>query len=126
MLALLTATTTSSCKHENLQERFKREAAEYTKKNCPQKIDQVTVLDSITFATDKNQYCYYYSIEGDGAVELVKSQSDGFHKMLLDGVRNSTKLVTEKEAEVTFTYTYRSKQSGEEILHFDIKPTDYK
>jgi len=116
----------TSCHHETLQERLHRESVEYTKKNCPQHIDQVTILDSICFSIEDNRYIYTYDIEGDGAAELVASQKDGFYTMLLDGVKNSTKLQVEKEADVSFLYIYYNKQTKKEIFRFLITPKDYK
>ena len=46
--AIITALALTACQ-ESLEERCAREAEEYTKKKCPARIDQNTVIDSLVF-----------------------------------------------------------------------------
>ena len=52
----------STACQESLEDRCARESKEYTKKNCPVKIDNNTTLDSLTFERETHTLHYYYKL----------------------------------------------------------------
>ena len=81
---------------ESLEDRCARESKEYTKKNCPVKIDNNTTLDSLTFERETHTLHYYYKLTG-----LLK---------------NTTTLRVYKENKYRFAYTYRSEKDPSKIM----------
>ena len=49
---------------ESLEDRCAREAKEYTRKNCPAKMDNNSILDSLTFERETHTLHYYYRLTG--------------------------------------------------------------
>ena len=60
---------------ESLEDRCAREAEEYTRKNCPVKLDNTTTLDSMTFERATHTIHYYYLMTGiadtEGALDEI-------------------------------------------------------
>ena len=117
-----------SCQ-EKKADFFEREAREYTEKNCPQQLDEVTRLDSIVFV--KNQgagdLCLYYTlILDDDARAKVLEKLDEIGDENLRVVRNSVIYAKHKEAGVGFTYIYHDAEQGNVIATYHFTPEDYQ
>ena len=83
---------TSSCQ-ETKEERFEREAKEYTERKCPQKLDKegVFVLDSMVFRNDGSRVMRnYYTIDTDSAgLRAFQDKKEEMRSLLLDAIINS-------------------------------------
>lgn len=111
---------------ESLEERCQREAREYTKKHCPLRIDDYTVMDSMTFDKASHTIGYIYTLHGaaDDSAAISKVQ---MHDLLLKEVRNSAHLKMYKEKGYSFRYTYYSaKTKGKRLLDTVLKAEDYR
>ena len=53
-----------ACHFESFDERCAREAREYTEKQCPRRMDQYTLMDSLTYDDHSRTLNYYYTLEG--------------------------------------------------------------
>ena len=97
----------ASC-HESLEDKAEREAKEYTRKNCPMKVAEGVVNDSMTFDRSTRTIHYYYSLTGDidkEATNIRKYKENGF----------------------SFSYTYHStKNKGKVLYSHTITPKDYQ
>ena len=100
---------------ESLEDRCAREAKAYTAKNCPAKMEENIILDSLTFEKATHTLHYYYRLTGiadkEGALD-----STGARKALQDGLKNTTAMKTYKDNEYNFTYTYFSSKDPKKGL----------
>ena len=107
---------------ESLEDRCERESKEYTRKYCPEKMDNNSILDSLVFERPTRTIHYYFTLTGfadqDGALEKVDAEG-----VLRNEVKNSTALRTYKENNFRVAYTYRSQKNPDKIL-MDIVFTD--
>ena len=125
--AVLITGIVSAC-HENLEQRAKREAREYTERNCPTPIVNYTRTDSVTFDRATKTYTYHESFwyEWDND-SLIMSNHDEIRKAMVESMRNNTKAKTEKDASFKFAYVARSASRPDVILFNDtITPEDYR
>jgi hypothetical protein len=109
-------------------DRLEREAREYTVRNCPKVIDQITTLDSIAFHNDGSlDYIYYYNVTlTDELREGFESVREGVREQTLKGLRNSIELKMVKEAGLNIVYVYRDAETGKEIMRNSFTQEDYQ
>ncbi len=111
---------------ETIQERFTREAREFTEKRCPIRGDQVTMIDSLKFDAETMTFHRYMTLEGIADNDSLLTTID-LKDALVKELKNTTAARTEKEAGCSFEYTYYSKSNpGKEIAHILITPEDYR
>jgi hypothetical protein len=115
----------SACQ-ESLEEMAIREAKTYTKKNCPQIMNQTQRMDSLTFNPISHTFGYHYLISG------TMDTTAAFHeeysrKLLIENVKNATALKSYKDAGYNFEYVYHSqKQPGVILFSTVIRQDDYR
>lgn len=128
ILVLISLSALSSCQ-EKRQDRFEREAREYTATYCPQRLDGITVLDSMVFKPkgDAGDLRLYYSLT------LTAEQRDELMNHLgemgdqnLKVVRNSVLFTKFKEAGASFTYIYHDVATGDKIAEYHFAKKDYE
>ena len=100
---------------ESLEDRCAREAKEYTAKNCPARMDQNIILDSLTFERNTHTLHYYYRLTGIADNE-EKLDSLKAVKTLKDGLKNTTAMKTYKDNGYNFAYTYHSEKDPKKVL----------
>ena len=105
---------TTSCQ-ESLEDRCAREAKEYTAKNCPAKMDQNIIMDSLTFEKQTHTLHYYYRLTGvadrEGSLDSIDAK-----KLLKDMLKNTTSMKTYKDNGYSFAYTYHSEKDPKKVL----------
>jgi hypothetical protein len=107
---------------ESLEDRCEREAKAYTAKNCPAKMEENVIIDSLTFERATHTLHYYYRLTGTADKEgLLDSISAA--KILKDGLKNSTSMKTYKDNGYNFAYTYRSEKNPKQVL-FEVVLTE--
>ena len=104
----------TSCQ-ESLEERCEREAREYTQKNCPMKMDNNTILDSMTFERATLTLHYYYRLTGFADQDSVMDKVDATN-ILKNELKNTTTLKAYKDSNYRFAYTFRSEKDPTKIL----------
>ena len=109
------ALTFAACQ-ESLDERAAREAKMYTKKNCPAKISETVVMDSMTFEADTRTLHYYYTLTGNADSTGVTNKEEA-RNSLLAALKNTPSVAIYKEAGYRFAYTYHSEKSPEKVLY---------
>ena len=125
-LLLMAAALLATACQESLEERCERESKSYTKKHCPLRIDEFTVMDSMSFHRASHTVCYAYTLYGNADDAAAVSKSDA-HRLLLHQVRNSAQLKLYKEAGYSFRYIYFSaKDKGRKLLDTTISEKDYR
>lgn len=104
----------SACR-ENIDERFEREAHEFTQKKCPVMVDKCTRLDSIIYDIHTHTVGYHYTLSGEADNPEVYKTNE-VSSILLAEVKNSTIVKQQKDAGCSFLYTYRSAKDSAVIL----------
>lgn len=127
LLAILLAFT--SCQNRKA-EVFAREAKEYTEKNCPLMMDNVTRLDSIVFVEQDDRIgdmVMYYTLYLDNESRKILMDHLGeLSDMNLKDLRNSVMMAKYKEAGVEFSYIYHDEETGEKIVEYHLTKKDYE
>ena len=100
---------------ESLEDRCAREAKEFTRKNCPSKIEKNINIDSLTFERETHTLHYYYTLTGNADREGVMEKINGLD-ILKENLKNSTAMKVYKENHYNFTYTYHSEKDPKKIL----------
>ena len=107
---------------ESLEDRCAREARDYTRKNCPIKLDNTTVLDSMTFERTTHTIHYYYRLTGIADNDSILQLIDAIGPLKQE-LKNATSLRTYKENKYRFTYTFHSEKDPQKVL-IDVVFTD--
>ncbi|MBQ0062501.1 MAG: hypothetical protein KBS94_00575 [Prevotella sp.] len=118
---------TTSCQ-ESLPERCQREAKEYTEKNCPVKVENNVILDSMTFDRKTLTINYFYTLENELDDEtVIDTQADNLHTLMLNALKNATNIKLYKENGYNFHYIYLSrKDNRKKLLDILLKKEDYQ
>jgi ADP-ribose pyrophosphatase YjhB (NUDIX family) len=118
-------TVTTSCQ-ESLEDRCRRECTDFTQKKCPMRIDDCTVMDSMTFDSSTRTISYAYTLSGMLDDSTYLSQANP-RELLLGELRNSPNLKLYKEAGYRFTYLYHSaSRKGTKLFETTFSANDYK
>ena len=104
----------TSCQ-ESLEDRCARDAKTYTAKNCPAKMEENVILDSLTFERDSHTLHYYYRLTGMADKEGLLDSIQAI-KVLKDGLKNTTAMKTYKDNGYNFAYTYHSEKDPKKVL----------
>ena len=107
---------------ESLEDRCARETKEYTRKNCPAKMDNNIILDSLTFERETHTLHYYYKLTGFADQDSIVKNLDAVN-ILKSELRNTTTLKLYKDNHYRFAYTYRSEKDPKKVL-LDVVLTD--
>ena len=100
---------------ESLEDRCARETKEYTRKNCPAKMDNNSILDSLTFERETHTLHYYYRLTGFADNDSIVEKLDAGN-ILKNELRNTTTLKLYKDNHYRFAYTYRSEKDPKKVL----------
>jgi len=107
---------------ESLEDRCAREAKEYTRKNCPLKMEDNTILDSLAFERSTHTLHYYYKLTGVADQDSIANNIDAVN-VLKNELKNTTTLKLYKDNHYRFAYTFRSEKNPDKIL-IDVVFTD--
>ena len=100
---------------ESLEDRCARETKEYTRKNCPAKMDNNIILDSLTFEKETHTLHYHYKLTGFADQDSIVKNIDAVN-ILKKELRNTTTLKLYKDNHYRFAYTYRSEKDPKKVL----------
>ena len=114
--AIMTTLTLLSACQKSIEEQAAREAKLYTEKNCPAKLEEGLVIDSMTFDMSTHTFAYYYTLSGMLDNDTIVD-SDVVSDALLESLRNTTSMRAYKERGYRFRYVYRSASNPDKVLH---------
>lgn len=97
--------------------------AEEMNKDLPQKLDEITILNSIEIH-EKREVRYCYTILNDD-LNFTEEQIENHRKYMVQQVRKTSSLDKFKEYNVTMAYAYY-KQNGKCLMLVKVYPQDYK
>ena len=112
---------------ESFGERCRREAREYTERQCPRLIDQYIVMDSMTYEDEPQGFTYHQTVQGelDNDSLLTPEAISTFQEELLARIRKDISLRRYKDRGFTFTYRYTSASTGKLFTEVSFGPEDY-
>ena len=99
---------------ESLEDKCEREAKDYTRRNCPMKMDNNSILDSLVFDRSTHTIHYYYTLTGFADQDSILEKVNAV-EVLRNEVKNSTALRIYKENKFRVAYTYRSQKDPKKI-----------
>lgn len=121
IIVLLSALFLLAGCQESLEEKCASECKAYTQKNCPARLDDKCIVDSLTFEANSHTLHYYYTLTGVAdSVGLLNSTE--VKSALLDQLSNTTSMKAYKDAGYSFAYTYYSQKRPDLVL-FDVRLT---
>lgn len=129
LLSFLASLLLASC-YRSLDEQILLETQKYTRKECPKRQDEFTVLDSLTYTYNDSvrihacHYTLYDYLDNDSVYtpEVV----NGFRESVLEDIRTNLNYRRLRQHGVTFAYHYRSAtQKGKEYFSLVFAPEDY-
>lgn len=124
ILGVLSILTLCAC-HESLEDRAAREAADFTKKNCPMKVSEGITIDSMVFEKSSKTLHYFYTLSGKADTAAINRPSA--QKELLEAFKGDTSVRKYKEENFNFAYTYFSKKhANQKLIEVTITPKEYK
>jgi len=112
---------------ESFSDRCRREAKEYTERECPRLEHQFVILDSMTYEDAPEGFTYHYRLTGDfdDTNILTPEVLHDFSEEIRLGLRQNIKLKAYKERGFTFTYRYLSDRNDSLLLEASFGPEDY-
>ena len=114
-----------SC-HDNLDDRAEKETKQYTERYCPTPVRDNQRTDSLTFTRATHTYNYYYTLSGPADdKDIIDRNKSRLTEVLLEGIRNDTKMRAYKEAGFAFHFVYRSASSGKVLLEVTFTSKDF-
>ena len=124
IIATMAALVCTSCQ-ESLEDKCAKEAAEFTSKKCPSRIDENTQIDSMTFDKSTHTLAYWYHLTGKADnPEIFKRVN--LRKSLIEQIKNSTSMQAYKDAGYSFRYVYRSQKEHKVYFDATVTKKDYK
>lgn len=118
----------SACNRDSVDDRFWRQCRDYTRKYCPLRMDEYTMLDSLVYVREERCMNYYYLLEDSNVTDArqrvrLKEFLEG---RLLSDLKNNTAFRELRENDISFRYHYRSSSGKEEVMMMEFGPNDYK
>ena len=126
-LTAITALGFTACT-ESFEDRCRREAKEYSERECPRMVDAYIRMDSMTYVSEPAGFTYYYTVVGelDNDSLLTTEAIETFRAQLLESVRNDLHLKRYKDKGFILTYRYNSDSTGKVFIEAAFGPDDYR
>ena len=104
--------------------RLQREAAEYTRKHCPQKLDGFTTLDSVAYSPERRTYTRYLSLSPQTPPTLFE-KDETVRNLLLQELKADVGWKRCKDEGIRFAYVYHWQHSGKVAYSLVFTSEDY-
>lgn len=127
IFAIAIALGLASCNYENFDERCERESKEYTAKQCPRRMDEHTMMDSLVYDKSNRTLTYYYTVEGilDNDSVMTPDACNILEQNIKEAIVSSVDLKTHKDKGINFCYLYCSKSTGKVRAKCVVTKEDY-
>ena len=107
----------SGCQ-ESLEDRAAREVVEYTQKYCPQKLNDFTTLDSLTFDKATLTFTQYLTLSGNADnAERAREMNVQIKEEMVQAVITDTSQKRYKDEGYSFRFVARSQKDKNVILY---------
>lgn len=121
---LVSAFLLCSCQ-ENFEKSLQREAREFTEKQCPQEVEEGTMLDSLVYLPTSHTLTHYYSVNPANE-KILKDKTPLLHHMLVQRTANDIVYKSVKDKGVTFKYVYYSESKKTIVYETQVEAHEYK
>ena len=121
ILFVLTTLILGACQ-ESLEDKCARECVEFTKRKCPSKVAPEMIVDSMVFDRTSHTILYYYKLTG-ASDRADAYQKDQARELLKNELKNTTQVMTYKEAGYSFRYISYSEKNPQTV-YLDILLTE--
>jgi hypothetical protein len=113
---------------ESFEDRCRREAREFTEKQCPRLVEEHIILDSMTYVEAPQGFIYHYRVTGelDNPELLTADALEPIIENMRQNLRQNLSLRAYKERGLSFTYRYLSDTTGEPFVDTTFGPEDYR
>ena len=128
LIALGALTILSACIQDKFDINCQKEAREFTEKQCPRPVDEITTIDSMVYNIDTRTLTYYYTLDSTlNETELDNCIALGlFYELLHDNLKNNISLKKHKEHKLNFEYIYYIQGKDSVVIHEIFTEKDYK
>lgn len=128
LLLLSVMACMSACNRDSVDDRIWRQCKDYTRKYCPSRMDEYTMLDSLVYVREERCMNYYYLLEDSNVTDARKRMrlKEFLEGRLLSDLKNNTAFRELRENDVSFRYHYRSSSGKGEVMLMEFGPNDYK
>lgn len=110
-----------------MDEQFEENARQESLQMCPRKIDDCTVLDSVSYNIKTRTQNHYYTFSGE--LDKPELYTDYFiedtRENMLKALRNEIKLKKQMEAGINFAYIYNSASTKKPLFTILFTKKDY-
>ena len=101
---------------ESIAEKAAKEAKTYTSRNCPVKLSDEILIDSLTFDAATQTFRYYYTLSGRLDTLMTAEQQEQIRESLRHELKNTTSMKAYKDEGYSFGYTYHSAKNRDDML----------
>lgn len=108
----------------NFDARLQEEAQAYTAEHCPQSLDEMTTLDSVSYLPATRVYTKYFSVTAEAAVVITQHPAE-VRASLLQTLRNDATCKACKDKDVTFCYVYHTVGTPSPVYTVTFSQKDY-
>lgn len=122
-LILLSVSLCHGC-GDDFDTRLQREATEYTRKHCPQKLDGFTTLDSVAYSPAQRTYTRYLSLSPQTPASIFE-RPETVRNMLLQELKADVGWKRCKDEGIRFAYVYHWQQDGKVAYSLVFTSEDY-
>lgn len=123
LLLIATALLCAGCRN-NFDRNMEAEAEEYTRKHCPERLDNFTTLDSMVYDRESHTLWQHLTVE-EQAAELLKGHTAELKALLVENLKNDAKWKACKDKESNFGYIYTSHSGQRPICRIVLTAADY-
>ncbi len=117
-----------SCQ-ESFHSRLEKDTRAKTERDCPQRLDEVTTLDSIVFHNDgTNDYKLFFTLDVDSSAVagFTSIRNTELRATLLQGIRNDIDLTKIREHRMNIVYSFRVRDTGNDLGEVRFTAKDYE
>ena len=120
LFAALSMALLTGCQ-ESMEQRTLREVQEYTAKHCPERTNDFTILDSLTFDVATHTLTENLTLtNGADSPEKIGERLEEIRLTMIEAVRNNTQYKRMKEEGYSFRFVARSQQYKDSVIYEQI------
>lgn len=123
VLLLFVVVAFAACQ-DSFDKTLQREAAAFTRKHCPQQLDEYTRLDSAAYDPATRIYRRFFTIAAH-TPPTVWQNTEHLRAALLQELRGDASWNACKEQRISFSYDYRYAETGARAALIVLTAADY-
>lgn len=109
----------------NFDQRLQHEAENYTNDHCPQRVDEGTLLQRVSYDPVKRVYTFHYQLSAPYAAALVTRES-ALREAIVGQLKDDVDYQKLKAEGITFAYEYRSQSDNRLIYRTEVSASEYR